>query len=51
MYLFVLFAACMTVFGNCSVKQLAMCLCVVAVLLLNVMDVFSVGGDWRYSFG
>ena len=26
------------------VKQFAMCLGVVAVLLLNVMDVFSVGG-------
>ena len=31
------------VFGNCLVKQFAMCLGVVAVLLLNVMDVFSVG--------
>ena len=29
---------------NCLVKQFAMCLGVVAVLLLNVMDVFSVGG-------
>ena len=27
---------------NCLVKQFAMCLGVVAVLLLNVMDVFSV---------
>ena len=35
---------CLTVFVNCLVKQFAMCLCVVAVLLLNVMDVFSVGG-------
>ena len=41
MYLFV---ACLTVFANCMVKQFAMCLGVVAVLLLNVMDVFSVGG-------
>ena len=39
MYLFV---ACLTVFVNCLVKQFAMCL--VAVLLLDGMDVFSVGG-------
>ena len=32
------------VFVNCLVKQFAMCLGVVAVLLLNVMDVFSVRG-------
>ena len=44
MYLFVLFVACLTVFVNCLVKQFAMCLGVVAILLLNVMDVFSVGG-------
>ena len=44
MYLFVLFVACLTVFVNCLVKQFAMCLGVVAVLLMNVMDVFSVGG-------
>ena len=46
MYLFVLFVACLTltVFVNCVVKQFAMCLDVVAVSLLNVMDVFSVGG-------
>ena len=44
MYLFVLFVACLTVFVNCLMKQFAMCLGVVAVLLLNVMDVFSVGG-------
>ena len=44
MYLFVLFAACLTVFVNCLVKQFAMCLGEGAVLLLNVMDVFSVGG-------
>ena len=37
--LFVLCVACLTVFMNCLVKQFAMCLCVVAVLLLNVMDV------------
>ena len=38
------FDACLTVFVNCLVKQFAMFLGVVAVLLLNVMDVFSVGG-------
>ena len=43
-YLFVLFVACLTVFVNCLGKQFAMCLGVVAVLLLNVMDLFSVGG-------
>ena len=32
------------VFVNCFVKQFAMYLGVVAILLLNVMDVFSVGG-------
>ena len=32
------------VFVNCSVKQFEMCVGVVAILLLNVMDVFSVGG-------
>ena len=42
--LFVLFVACLTVFVNCLVKQFAMCLCMVAVLLLHVMDVFNVGG-------
>ena len=44
MYLFVLFVACLIVFVNCLVKQFAMCLGVVSVLLLNVMDVSSVGG-------
>ena len=44
MYLFVLFVACLTVFVNCLVKHFTMCLGVVAILLLNVMDVFSVGG-------
>ena len=37
MYLFVLFVACLTVFVNCLVKQFAMCLGVVAVLLLKVL--------------
>ena len=32
------------VFVNCLVKQFAMCLGLVAILLLNFMDVFSVGG-------
>ena len=41
--LFVLCVACLKVFVNCLVKQFAMCLGVVAILLLNVMDVFSVG--------
>ena len=36
----VCFVCC--VFVNCLVKQFAMCLGVVAILLLNVMDVFSV---------
>ena len=44
MYLFVLFVACLIMFVNCLVKQFAMCLGVVALLLLNVMDVFNVGG-------
>ena len=43
-YLFVLCVACLTVFVNCLVKQFAMCFGVVAILLLNVMDVSSVGG-------
>ena len=44
MCLFVLCVACLTVFVNCLVKQFAMCLGVVAILLLNVMNVFSVCG-------
>ena len=32
------------VFVNSLVKQFAMCFGVVAILLLNVMEVFSVGG-------
>ena len=38
----VCFVCC--VFVNCLVKQFAMCLGVVAILFLNVMDVFSVCG-------
>ena len=41
---FVLGVACLTVFVNCLVKKFAMCLGVVTILLLNVMDVFSVCG-------
>ena len=37
-------ALLMDLFVLCLVKQFAMCLGVVAVLLLNVMDVFRVGG-------
>ena len=44
MDLFVLCVPCLAVFVNCLVKQFAMCLGVVAILLLNVMDVFIVGG-------
>ena len=38
-YPFVLCVACLTLFVNCLVKQLEMCLGVVAILFLNVMDV------------
>ena len=41
---FFLCVACLAVFVNCLVKKFAMCLGVVAILLLNVIDVFSVGG-------
>ena len=44
MCLFVLCIACLTVLVNCLLKQFAMCVDVVAILLLNVMDVFSVCG-------
>ena len=37
----VCFVCC--VFVNGLVKQFAICLCVVVILLLNVMKVFSVG--------
>ena len=39
-----LFVALLAVFVNCLVKQFAMCLNVDSVLLMNVMDVFSVRG-------
>ena len=45
MDLFVLCVACLMVFVNSLVKQFAICLGVVAILLLNVMEMFSVGGD------
>ena len=44
MCLSVLCVACLTVFMNCLVKQFAICLGVVAISLLNVMEVFSVDG-------
>ena len=43
MDLFVLCVACLTVFVNCLVKQFSICLGVVVILLLNVMEVFSMG--------
>ena len=42
-YLFVLCVACLTAFMNCFVKQFTICFGVVAILLLNVKSVFSVG--------
>ena len=45
MDLFGLCVACVTVFVNCLVKQLAISLGVVVILLLNVMEVVSVGGS------
>ena len=42
MDLFVLCVACLTVFVNGLVKPFAICLGVVVILLLNVMEVFSV---------
>ena len=44
MDMFVLCVTCLTMFVNYLVKQFALCLGVVVVLLLNVMEVFSVGG-------
>ena len=35
--------ACLTLFVNYLVKQFVICLSVVAIMLLNVMEVFSVG--------
>ena len=44
MCLYAFCVACLTVFVNCLGKQFAMFLGVVAISLLNVMDVFSVCG-------
>ena len=44
MDLFVLCLACLTVFVNCLVKQYAILLGVVVILLFNVLEVLSVGG-------
>ena len=44
MDLVVLCVTGLTVFVNCLVNQFAMCLDVVSIVLLNVMDVFSVCG-------
>ena len=41
--MFVLCVACLTVVVNCLVKQFAMCLGVVVILLFNVMEVLCVG--------
>ena len=43
MDLFSLCVACLTLSVNRLVKQFIICLGVVAILLLNVMEVFSVG--------
>ena len=37
--MFISYVACFTVFVNCLVNQFA--ICVVVILLLNVMEVFS----------
>ena len=42
----ILCVACLTVFVYCLVKQFAICLGGVAVLLLNVIEVFIVGGGF-----
>ena len=44
LYLFVLCVAGLTVVVNYLVKQFAICLGVVAILMINIMEVFSVGG-------
>ena len=45
MALFVLCVACLTVFMNCLVKQCAICLGVIVILLVNIMVLFSVVGS------
>ena len=44
MDMFVLCVACLTVFVNCLVKQFEISLGVVVILLLNIMEMLSVGG-------
>ena len=44
MDLCVLCVACLAVCVNCLMKQLAMCFGVVVILMLYVMEVFSLGG-------
>ena len=43
MDLFVLCVTCLTGFVNCLVNQFTICMDVVAIFLLNFMEVFSVG--------
>ena len=43
MDLFILCIACWIVFVNCLLKQFTLFLCVVIILLLNVIEVLSVG--------
>ena len=45
MDIFVLCVACLIEFVNCLVKQFAICVGVVVILLLNVMEVYSVCGS------
>ena len=47
-YLFVLCVACLTVFVNCLVKQFAICLGVVAILLRKMCFVCVVVICWIY---
>ena len=42
--LFVLCVACLTAFVSCLLKQFAICLGVVVILLLNVIEVLRVSG-------
>ena len=43
LYMFVLCVACLTGYVNCLVKQFAIFLGMVVILLLNAMEVLSVG--------
>ena len=47
---FVLYVAFLTVFMNCLVKQFAICLDVVVILLLNIMVLFR-WSCWRCFIG